>query len=1047
MKNFLLLLVLLLSTASQLAFGQARVVTGTVRDAQGAVPGVSVYEKDMTSNGVSTDLDGGFKLTLKGNGVLVFRAVNYKLTEVQVGTRTSISVKLESADQSLDEVTVVGYGEQKKITQTGSVSQVSGKDIRENPSASLQNTLVGRLPGFFSQQASGRPGADGAAFFIRGISSYNGNSQPLIIVDDIQYSYDQFARIDPNEIESLSILKDAATTAIYGVRGANGVVVVTTRRGKTGPPQISARVEGSLQQPTKITKYLDSYQTASLYNQAQINDNAASPSPTFTPRFSALDLQKFQDGSDPYGHPNVNWRKELFKEFSQQYRANLDLSGGTDRVKYFVNVGYLFQNGMVKDFGSAEGVNNNYYHKRYNYRSNLDVNVAKGLNARIDLYGNFGEVNTPQLGSPFGYNDLFYDYSSFLTLAPFAYPIYNPDGSFGYSKWSRDVVGTSYNVNNVVGRLTNYGYSRSNENNINSVLSLKQDLGVYASALQGLTATGLVSYTSNYVYSRSNIRDAFPSFIYDPTKAGDDPTAYEARDPNLYRTRRFFLGYNGGSTSRTVNLQAILNYDRTFGKHHVSGLALYNRNSVTAQNNNNIYNFIPNNFLGYSGRLGYDYDARYLFQINVGYNGSDRFSADNRYGLFPAVSAGWNIAEETFFKTALPVFDLLKLRGSYGLVGNDALGSSYSYYYQQNYANSNGVSQPNFGINSTPVTGIAEGTLANNSVTWEKEKKLDVALEFRLLKNSVSGSVDLFRNERYDILTTRGTVSGIFGQGLPPVNLGRVRNEGYELELGYQSPISKDFSYFLKANYSVAKNTILFQDEPNNQYSYQNFTGNSIGQQRVYEFLGFYTQADIADSKVAKPAVAVQPGDLKYKDLNGDGIINEFDRAVTGFPGLPNTTFGVNLGIRYKGFSISALFQGSRNFNVAAASEAIRAFSSNLTQVHTKAWTPELGDNAAYPRLTLLGGISDPVANPSTFWQISGDFVRLKNAQVNYDLPSEFTRKLGIPSARIYANGSNILTWTVADKLYDFDPEISLNTQRLIYPPQRIYNLGLSVTF
>jgi len=1048
MKHILLLLVLALSAFGQSAFAQGRVVQGTVTDRLGAVPGVSVYEKDMTSNGTATDVEGKYRLTLKGkNGVLIFRSVNYKLSEVQVGTRTTVNVLLESTDQKLDEVTVVGFGEQQKITQTGSVSQISGKEIRENPAASLQNTLVGKLPGFFSQQSSGRPGADGAAFFIRGISSYNNNNQPLIIVDDIQYSYDQFQRLDPNEIESLSILKDAATTAIYGVRGANGVVVITTRRGKDGPPQISGRAEVGFAQPTKITNYLESAEVARLYNQAQFNDN-----PAQAPRFTPQDIELYANGKDPYGHPNVNWRKELFREWTQQYRGNIDMSGGSQRVKYFVSVGYLYQNGILKDFGNTEGVNSNYYQQRYNYRSNLDINVTKGLDARVDLYGNFAQVNNPNVGSPFGYNDLFYDYSSFGTLAPLAYPITNPDGTWGYSKWARDTY-NNFNPNNVVGRLTNYGYSRNNENNINTVLSLKQDFGVFGKALKGLNATGRVAYTSNYVYTRSMTRDAFSSYIFtpDPTALNQDPIpnpppgTYEPRDVNLQRTRRFFIGYNSGTTTRVLNLQGIINYDRTFAEaHHVYGLALYNRNSNTASNPDYTYRFIPSNFLGYSVRLGYDYKNRYLFQFNAGYNGSDRFSADNRYGLFPAVSAGWNIGEETFFKNALPVIDYLKVRGSYGIVGNDAIGD-FSYYYQQNYASSGGY---DFGQNSTNYGGVAEGRLANNKVTWETEKKLDVALEFRLLKNQISGSIDFFNNDRSDILTNRGTVSTIFGQSLPPVNLGRVNNRGFELELGYQSPLSRDFSWNIKGNYSFAKNKILFRDEPTPQYDYQRFTGNSIGMQRIYLSQGFYSQADIADRNVPKPVTLVRPGDLKYQDVNSDGVINDFDRVVTGLPNLPNTTYGITLGGRYKNFSFSVLFQGASNFNVSAGAEAIKAFTANLTSVHQQAWTPELGDNARYPLMTLLNGtISDPTTSQSSFWQIRGDYVRLKTAQINFDLPTSLLRHVGIPGARIYANGTNLLTWTVMDKLYDFDPEIVLGAQRTFYPPQRLLNFGLSVTF
>ena len=1048
MRNLLLLFALLLGAVGRPAWAQSRTVRGVVRDAQGVVPGVSVYERDMTSNGTSTDANGSYTLTLKAGGVLVFRSVSYKLTEVQVGNRTTVDVRLESTEQNLNEVSVIGFGEQKKITLVGAVSQVSGVAIRENPSASLQNSLVGRLPGFFSQQPSGRPGADGAAFYLRGISSPNGNTQPLIIVDDIQFSYDQFQRLDPNEIESVSILKDAATTAIYGVRGANGVVVVTTRRGKVGPPQISTRVQSAFSQPTKLPNYLGSFETATLYNQALRNDFVAgggNPA-NFVPRFSDTDLQKFKDGSDPYGHPDVNWREVLFKKFSQQYQGNIDLSGGTDRVRYFVSGGYLFQNGMLKDFSSGTGVDNNYYQRRYNYRSNLDMNITKGLTARVDLYGNFAEVNAPNVGSPFGYNNLFYDYSSFRTLAPFAYPIYNPDGSLGYSQWQLD-QGGNYNVNNVIGRLRNYGYTRSFENNVNGVFSARQDLGVFGNFFKGFAITGRVAYTSNYSYARNITRDTFASFIYDPSKPADDPTAYTPRDPNVFRTRRYFIGYDPRSTSRTTNLQGIINYDRTFGHHHLSGLALYNSNSVLANVNNAIYNFIPNNFVGYSMRVGYDFERRYLLEFNAGLNGSSRFTAENRYGFFPAVAAGWNVAEESFFKNTVPAVNLLKLRGSLGVVGNDAIGG-FQYYYQQTYSNGNGAAQPNFGVNSTAYSGVVEGTLGNNDVTWEKERKLNLGVDIGMFKNTITGSIEYFNNNRYDILVSPGSTSSIIGIGLPPVNRGRVLNRGFEIDLGYQSPISRDFSWNIRAQYSVAKNKILNIDEAPNKYSYQNFTGNSIGSQRVYVFDGFYSQADLTNSDIAKPTNGAQPGDLKYKDLNGDGVIDVYDRTVTGYPNLPNTTYSLNVGARYKGLSISILFQGASNFNVSALSEAIQAFSSNLTAVHRQAWTPELGDNAQYPRLTLLNNsISQPAANPSTFWQRSGDFVRLKNVQLNYDLPSTFTRRLGIPAARVYATGTNLLTWTKLDALYEFDPEITLGTDRSIYPPQRLLNLGLSVTF
>ena len=1065
MKNFLLFWWLVLgSGALQAAYAQNRTVQGVVRDVTGPIPGVTVVEKGLMENGTATDLNGQYTITLRGSsGVLLYRGLNYKLTEVLVGSRSTVNVTLENAQQALDEVTVVGYGEQKKITQTGAVSQISGQAIRENPSASLQNSLVGRLPGFFAQQTSGRPGNDGAQFFIRGVSSYNsGANQPLIIVDDIQYDYNQFQRLDPNEIESVSVLKDAATTAIYGVRGANGVIVVTTRRGKNGPPQISGRFETGFAQPTKLPTYLNAYESARLFNQAQVNDNnnQTTPVANFQPLFSDSDLEQFRNGGAPAGYGNVDWRKELFRDWSQQYRANIDISGGSERVKYFTSVGYLNQQGMLKDFGNDGGVNNNYYQQRYNYRSNLDLNVARGLDMRVDLYGNVARVNIPNAGGL--YNDVFFDYSSWGTLAPFAYPIRTPDGQFAYSTWAQSSLNRTFDVNNVVGRYTYGGYDRNFENNINGILSLKQDLGVFSGMLKGLSVLGRAAYTSNYSYLRSATRSGFPSFIYNATTGAYDIP----RTADVYRVPGYNLGYDTRSTTRSLSLQGILNYARSFGKHDVSGLLLYNRNVNTAQSGDANYNFVPNNFLGSSLRLGYDYDERYLFQFNAGYNGSSRFAEDNRYGFFPAVSAGWNIAEEAFFKQAVPVINLLKLRGSYGLVGNDQLGNGFSYYYVQNYNPSNSnvtlntnnnFLQPNFGLTSAGYNGIAEGTLPAN-VTWEKERKLDVALEFRLLKNTVSGSVDYFRNNRYDILTNiSSTIPIVFGAGaaggnLPPANIGQVRNQGVEVELGYQSDVRRPFSFSIRGNYSLAKNIILFQNEAPSDQSYQLYTGKSIGQQLLYisdPNHRYYTREDIANPSVPKPASGAVAGDLRYQDLNGDGRIDGLDRSVTGNPSLPNTTYGVNVGARYKGLSVSILFQGASNFSVAAADQAINAFSSNLTAIHQQAWTPELGEAATYPRLSLtgIGGTISNPSNRSTYWQVPGDYVRLKNIQLNYDLPASLLNKLGMPSARLYASGTNLFTWTKASSLYDFDPEISFNAGRVSYPPQRLLNLGMSVTF
>jgi len=1053
MKKFFFFLFAILFVISISSFAQSNKVTGVVSDSSGgAIVGASVVEKGLPSNGTSTNASGRFTITLKGaSRTLLVTNISFEPREFHVGNATNVQIVLKSSSGSLADVVVIGYGRQKKITLTGAVSSVSGVELRENPTASVQNTLAGRLPGFFSQQTSGRPGADGATFYIRGISSYNtGSSSPLIIVDDIEYSYDQFSRIDPNEIETLSILKDASTTAVYGVRGANGVVVVTTRRGKISAPQISFRGEMSLQQPTIMPHFLNAYETALLYNVARKNDNQ-------TPYFSDKDLAGYRDHTDPYRYPDINWREVLFKNFSKQYRGNFDITGGTEKVKYFISAGYLFQDGMVKDFSSRAGINNNYYNQRYNYRSNLDMKVTQTTDLRLDLYGNISQINVPQIGSPNGWNDLFADYSSFLTLAPFAYPIYNPDGSFGYSKWqlSPGTGGSVYDVNNVVGRLTYLGYTRTFENNMNLAGTVNQRLDFIT---RGLSLKGTLSYASSYgdpgnANTVSMSGSEFPSFYLDTTT-----NTYLPRSTNVYRVRRLIRSSSNGSTIRNLTTQLFLNYDRTFGSHHFYGLALVSQSSVT-KTGSSAYNFIPNNFRGFTGRLGYDYRQKYLIEFNGAYNGSDRFSKGHRYGFFPAGSAGWNISEEPFFKNNIAFINRFKIRGSYGLVGNDKLGSNFTYYYQQIY--NSGGNQVFFGNpNPNAASATWEGGLGNPDVSWEKEKKADVAIDMSLFKNKLSVTVDYFKNNRYDILTDRsgridsrfGSVSAVFGQTLPPVNLGKVSNRGIEVELNYSNKIGKDLNYAVKGTYSYAKNEILFADEPSYQYGYQAFTGNSINMQRVYTWIGFYRDsADIAKS--AKPAQAVRPGDLKYADLNGDGIIDGYDQKVQGYPNVPNTTAGLQLSVRYKGFNIGIFFQGAMNFNVRGLAESILAFGSNLTSVHQQAWTPELGDNAKFPLLTFLPGISDPRGTPSTFWLIRGDYIRLKTAEIGYTLPASWVRPLKVKSIRIYSNGYNLFTWTKLNKLYQLDPEINQGssgtsgTDRVNYPPQRTINFGLSITF
>ena len=1027
-------------------------VSGIVTDSIGnPIEGASVFEKGMQTNGVQTNLKGRFEINLKGlSHTLVISFTGYTTQNINLGNKSNvIKVILNSNVADLTEVVIVGYGQQKKITSTGAIGTISGSELRENASASIQNVMSGKISGFFSQQGSGKPGSDGATFNIRGVSSYNsGSTSPTIYVDDIEYSYDQFSRIDPNEVESITVLKDASATAVFGVRGANGVVIVTTRRGKINAPQISFRSETGIQQPGIFPKFLNAYDAAVLYNRGCVTDGQPS-------YFSDADLSAYKNHTDPYGHPDIDWKNMLFKKFSYQYRANLDISGGTERVKYFVSGGYVYQDGMIKDFGSKVGVNNNYYNKRYNYRSNMDIKVTGSTDLRIDFSGTSGIINTPQVGSPNGNNDVFYDYSSLWTLAPWAYPIYNPNGSLGYSSWAKNpgAGGTSYDVNNIIGRLTYLGYNRTFENNMYSLATVNQKLSFITS---GLSLKGTFSYSSYYSNATISMTGGdFPSFIYDPTAQ-----TYSPRSSNIFEVSPLIRKSNNGSTIRNVSSQVGLNYDRTFfNRHHIYGVLLFLKQSDTRANGSITYNFIPSKFISYVARVGYDYRKKYLIEFNSAYNGSDRFSIENRFGFFPAVSGGWNISEEPFFKKNIKLINRLKFRGSYGLVGNDKLGA-FTYYYQQSYTFAS-----NMVFFGSPFgnagTAIFEGALGNSKVTWEKEKKLDLGVEFEFLENKLTATFDYFNNNRYDILTDRsgqtdsrfGSMPLLFGQALPPVNLGKVKNKGFEMDISYRNKIGKNISFSIKTTFSTAKNEILFADEPSYKYSYQNYTGHSINTQRVYTWIGFYKDAsDIASS--AKPlGLVVRPGDLKYADLNGDGIIDGSDAKVQGNPNVPNSTAGLNLNVKYKNFSIGVFFQGSWNFNVRGFGEAIQPFSANFQAVHQKAWTPELGDNAKFPLLSFIPGISDSRAYPSTFWLTPGDYVRLKTAELGYYLPKSWLRRIRMQEVRVYANGYNLITWTKLNKLYQIDPEInqgvngSGGTDRVVYPPQRIFNFGVSTKF
>lgn len=989
-------------------------VTGIVKDMTGPLAGVTIQEKGGAT--VQSDADGRFTIVLTATQVLQFRNVGYTTQEQTVREDGELEIILQSSSQDINEVVVVGYGTTKKLTSTGAVSSIKGAEIRQVPTSSVQNALAGRMPGFVSVQRSGQPGRDASDFFIRGVSSLNPDgNQPLIIVDDIEYTYEQLAQINVNEIESISILKDASTTAVFGIKGANGVLVVKTRRGETGKPRINARVESGLQSPVSRLKFLDAHESALLWNEAITNTLGDNTNQLFT----AEDLEHFRTGDDPYGHPNVNWYDQIFKTSSLQYNTNVDISGGSEAIKYFVSGGAFSQDGNLYDFDNeGDQVNNNYYFRRFNLRSNLDVQATKSLNLRLDFRANFNRINTPRAGN------IVSEVFDFNKIRPWSAPFLNPNGSYAYAGDTQELLPT------INARLATSGYSLDRRNDINILFGGTQELDAL---LEGLSFSTRVAYASIESSGREQGRDNIPVYRYSPYN-----DSYQLKPGAPYVLENYTLrAYQGDYNSR-VNVQANLNYTKHFGEHHVNALLLYNRESYKTKGDKKT-NWIPQNFQGFTFRIGYDYEERFLLDVTTAYNGSDRFRADQRYGFFPAISAGYNLAKERFMRERFGFIDLFKIRASYGIVGSDKV-SGDRYLYQQVYNEGGSYS---FGETHQPSRVIYEGNLGNSNVTWEKQKSFDLGLDLNFWNNRLGLVVDYFNNIRYDQLVTPQSLLLNVGVGVSPSNIARVRNSGFEFELNHNHSIGA-FNYNVKGVLTYFKNKILFQDEPMPAFPWLQLTGQQINQPLGYLFDGFYTTENIDSSPKPSGGYQVQPGDLRYRDLNGDEVIDDFDRTYIGRPNIPNTSFGLTLGGSYKGFSFNVLLQGTTGYSFSVQGSGIEPFKSQFQPIHQQRWTPGMPGSAKFPRLTTNPTtISSPSNYMSDFWLIDATYLRLKTVEVGYQLPDRWL-PLKINNARIYLSGYNLLTWTNYS-LYQQDPEVTSNTAGDAYQNQRVINMGVQI--
>ncbi|MFV0377731.1 MAG: SusC/RagA family TonB-linked outer membrane protein [Mangrovibacterium sp.] len=996
---------------------QKRTVRGQVVDqTKSGVPGATVSIKGTTIGAV-TDIDGNYNLPAPDNGgTLVVSFVGYTTQEIVIGTQTVINVTLAESTIGIEEVVAVAYGTQKKVTITGAISSVTGDDLLKTPTGSVANALQGAVTGLSSVQYSGEPGADAADIYIRGMATSNGTN-PLVQVDGVEREYNS---IDPNEIESITVLKDASATAVFGVRGANGVILITTKRGVEGQAKINFSTSAGVQVPTKLLEFANSYQYASFYNEAQANDGVASGALKFQPEV----LEAFRTHSNPILYPDMDWMDYLLKDGALQSQHNVSISGGIEKVRYFVSVGAYTQEGLFKTFNV--GYNFNFDYKRYNYRANLDFDLTKSTLLSVNLGGNTSTRTTPISNED--QNQLF---RQLYWATPF--------GGAGIIDGKRVVTNSDYVPSPGIDGLSPYygkGYNRRNVNDLNIDISLRQKLDIIT---EGLSFRLKGSYNSSYTQLKaraSSIATYTPvetNGMIEYRKSGDDGE----------------LGYaESYSQGRNWYAETSLNYDRKFGNHTVGALALYTQSKTYYPAT---YTDIPSGYVGLVGRVTYDYKTRYMAEFNVGYNGSENFAPGKRYGFFPAGSLGWVVTEENFMADMKHIVNYMKLRVSYGVVGNDKYGNNRFLYIPDSYVL--GGDGYNFGTNvGSNQPGAYEAAKSNPIVTWEKAYKQNYGVDFAFLQDRLKLSVDVFKEHREDILLQSESVPGIVGITLPVINLGVIDNKGYEFSMKWNDNIGENFRYWANGNFSYAHNKWIEKGEVKPNEDYMRQTGRPLNSNIIRKFWGFYD--DTANERykaeygidIAEHAGGLEPGDVVYVDLNKDGIIDSDDVAKAGYTDVPEYIVGLQLGFEWKNFDFSTQWTGA--FNTSRLLQ--ETFREPLGDTNSKGlllyqyeqrWTPEASETAKLPRATLAHKTNN--YQSSDLFLVNSNYVRLKNVEIGYKMDFHFLKRAGVDNCRVYVNGYNLLTFSQ----FKFgDPE-SRTSSRPQYPLTRVFNLGLKVGF
>ena len=1091
-----LLLLFLAIIIQQESIAQTRKLNGTVKDEKGMpLVGVSITATKASGNTATvTNSQGVFSLTIDpGYRVLNITHVGYASQDIEIGKKSVFNITLQSDTVNLSDVVVVAYGgQQKKASVTAAISTISAKEIVQSPVANISNGLAGRLPGLISVQSSGKPGADASTLYIRGVGTYTGNTAPLIMVDGIVR--DSYNDIDPNEIDNISILKDASATAVFGVRGANGVILINTKRGKEGTPKVSATVQTAANQFTRMPKYVNSYQYATLRNeqvwetywQQHANDADVLNQPNgwanfvakrntgYVPQYSADDIKYYQnahtpklaDGSvnpyyDPYFHPDQDWQSQIYKNSTPQTQANVNITGGTKGMKYFISAGYLTQGGLFRTDYMPFSKEMDYKKDRYNLRGNFDFDVNENFKISVDLGTQFVQIS--------GMNNDGYNYEKNLMWT-------NPMGSPGYidGKFAFIWGKTAEQFNPLYSLAMRNAYNINNNSTLNSAIRLTHKLDFIT---KGLSANIRGSYDS--YFSSTSGGQSYPVYwCVRPNPNGDLLNPIWVQMNNEAPSQRWVNWYSG--KWRTWYAEFALNYNRSFGDHTITGLAMFN---LSKKFDPNLAYHLPHAYESVVGRITYAYKGKYLAEYNMGYNGSENFPPGKRFGFFPAYSLGWVASKESFWhKNDYVTF--LKVRGSIGSVGNDVVGGTRYMYLPDvwAYGSSTSVMQGyyfgQYGSNRNRVQDAWESTLGNPNVTWEKSEKANIGFEAKFFKDKISLTFDHFTEHRRDILSSRGTVPGIVAASLPPYNLGEVKNWGNELEVTYRDQIGKKFNFWIKGNVANNENKIIFQDEaivPGLEY--QAATGKPINQKSYLQANGVYTSwselyaVDASNNPIlsqpvlAKDAngnpyknaagqsvyqkdlsfgnVPLQPGDVKLTDINYDGVIDNKDYKRSGFTSVPRVTYGISFGFSYKGFDMSVLLQGAAGVAADPMPSTDIHFNGTTEALFEVDWNRFTLDRyAAGEAINFPIAAYNRQAYQNTFFHLNTTYLRLKNIEVGYTFQHGVLSKIGVGSARVYLNGFNLYTWS-KNKIWG-DPE---NMGFMGYPLTRTYNAGINVGF